>query len=43
MYLLKEKKIWLVSAQGSEWIDFDDTDLFLTDVWEGFLGRIVKK
>lgn len=43
MYLVLQKDIRLVSAQGSGWIDFDDTDLLLTDVWEGSPGRIVKK
>lgn len=39
----KTKKTWLISAQGSGWIDSDDTDLLLTDVWKGSPGRIVKK
>lgn len=43
MFPVVEKYIGLVSAAGSGWIDFDDTDLFLTDVWEAFPGRIVKK
>lgn len=42
MNLVTEKYGLLVlKAQG--WIDFDDTDLLSTDVWEGFPGRIVKK
>lgn len=37
------KIIRLVRAQGSGWIDFNDTDLCLTDVCAAFPGRIVKK
>lgn len=43
MFPVVEKYIGLVSAAGSGWIDFDDTDLLLTDVLEAFPGRIVKK